>query len=147
MSSVTIPDSVTSIGDEAFYGCNKLTIYGYKDSTAEKYAKQNNITFKELSSAPEQKPDPEQKPNPDTPKTPTPTQKLHFGNIDGDDSVTSSDALKILRASVDLEKLTDDQRYFADVNGDNMVDSADSLAVLRYSVGYADKGVTIGFDK
>ena len=80
------------------------------------------------------------------PTTPKPTQTLYYGNIDGDEKVTSADALKVLRASVKLETLTKEQEYFADVNGDSKVDSADSLAVLRYSVGFRDKGVTIGFN-
>ena len=75
------------------------------------------------------------------------TETQYFGNIDGDKDVTSADALKILRASVDLETLTKEQKHFADVNGDNSVDSADSLAVLRFSVGYLDKGVKIGIQE
>ena len=34
---------VTSIGDDAFYGCYDLTIYGYENSRAQKYANKNNI--------------------------------------------------------------------------------------------------------
>ncbi len=46
LTSVTIPDSVTEIGDSAFYSCESLTIYGYAGSTAEEYAHNNNIPFK-----------------------------------------------------------------------------------------------------
>jgi hypothetical protein len=48
LTSITIPDSVTSIGKEAFSGCDFLTIHGKKGSVAEKYAKENNIKFKEI---------------------------------------------------------------------------------------------------
>lgn len=45
LSKITIPRSVTRIGDEVFRNCRNLTIYGYKDSAAESYAKANTIKF------------------------------------------------------------------------------------------------------
>ncbi|MBQ3970200.1 MAG: dockerin type I repeat-containing protein, partial [Clostridia bacterium] len=68
------------------------------------------------------------------------------GDVDGDESLTSADALSILRYSVDLEKFDNTQLGLADVNNDNSVDSADSLSVLRYSVGLIDNS-TIGKEK
>lgn len=53
LESVLIPKSVTSIGNNAFLNCSaNLVIYGEKDSYAEKYAKDNNITFKLASERP-----------------------------------------------------------------------------------------------
>ena len=46
LTSVTIPDSVTSISDSGFSGCKRLTIRGKSGSYAEKYAKENGISFK-----------------------------------------------------------------------------------------------------
>ena len=46
LTSVTIPDSVTSIGEKAFYECNKLTIISKAGSEAERYAKENGISFR-----------------------------------------------------------------------------------------------------
>ncbi len=46
LTSITIPNSVTYIGGSAFHDCINLTIYGYKDSYAETYAKNKGITFK-----------------------------------------------------------------------------------------------------
>ena len=46
LRSITIPNSVTSIHDDAFSGCSSnLTIYGYAESVAENFAKENNIKF------------------------------------------------------------------------------------------------------
>ncbi|MDO4338011.1 MAG: leucine-rich repeat protein [Eubacteriales bacterium] len=45
LEKITIPKSVTYIGYNVFYNCRNLTIYGYKDSIAEKYANSNNIPF------------------------------------------------------------------------------------------------------
>ena len=50
LTEVKIPNSVTYIGSEAFKDCNNLTIYGYVGSTAETYAKENNIPFVDINS-------------------------------------------------------------------------------------------------
>lgn len=47
LDNVLILKNVTTIGPNAFNNCSKnLVIYGEKDSYAETYAKENNITFK-----------------------------------------------------------------------------------------------------
>lgn len=45
LSNVTIPASVTSIEEDAFDLCDKMTIHGAAGSYAETYAKVNNIPF------------------------------------------------------------------------------------------------------
>lgn len=45
LTQVTIPRNVTSIGDNAFYDSGLTTIYGYSDSYAESYAKENGLAF------------------------------------------------------------------------------------------------------
>ena len=45
ITKITIPKSVTEIGDNAFGSNPKLTIYGVSGSYAEVYAKQNNYKF------------------------------------------------------------------------------------------------------
>lgn len=45
LKSIFIPHSVKNIEGGAFQGCDVLTIYGYSDSCAEKYAENNNIKF------------------------------------------------------------------------------------------------------
>ena len=68
--------------------------------------------------------------------------KLDTGDVDGDKSVTSNDALMILRYSVGLQSFNSAQKKAADVNGDDIIDSADALSVLRQSLGGTqnDKG-------
>ena len=46
--SLYIPKSVTTIQNEAIYNCPNVTIYGYTGTTAETYAKNNNIPFHSL---------------------------------------------------------------------------------------------------
>ena len=68
----------------------------------------------------------------------------YMGDIDGDETPTSTDALMILRSTLGMEEFTPDQQKLADVNKDNAVDATDSLLVLRYSVGFSDPDVYIG---
>ena len=48
LKKVIIPESVTSIGDNTFYNCKNITIYGYSGSYAETYAVAHNIPFESL---------------------------------------------------------------------------------------------------
>ena len=57
------------------------------------------------------------------------------GDVNGDGKANSADALKILKHSVDIEKISDNYLSAADVNGDGKVNSADALKILKYSVG------------
>ena len=137
LHKITIPPSVTEIGEsivsDGYYWAGDVwrfydtVICGEKGSYAEKYANENNLTFEAV-----------------TITDPIDPSKLFYGNVDGDNSVTSADALLILRACVGLEDFIDEQNKFADVDNDGKVDSADSLAVLRYSVGFRDTGIQIG---
>ena len=116
LSSVTFYNSEAYIGDFAFRSCPNLTIYGYKSSTAEKYAKNNNIPFVAIDK--------------------TDTGKSKYGEIDGDGKITSTDSLLILRQSVNLERFTGTKLKLCDVDGDSKVTSADALEVMRYSVTF-----------
>ena len=44
--NVVVPDSVFSVGDKAFFGCDRLTVTVVKGSAAEKHCERNNIAFK-----------------------------------------------------------------------------------------------------
>ena len=45
LTQISIPKSVKYFGDHVFQDCRNLTIYGYKDSAAERYANNNSIPF------------------------------------------------------------------------------------------------------
>ncbi len=80
---------------------------------------------------------------PDQTDTDTPTPKVtgNLGDVDFDGSITANDALIILRASVDIDKLTPEQLILADVDFDGVITANDALAVLRYSVGYENDSI------
>lgn len=59
------------------------------------------------------------------------------GDVNGDGSINSSDALMVLQKSVDLEVENFDEAA-ADVNGDGEINSSDALTILRISVGLED---------
>ncbi len=44
----TIPSGVTSIGSEAFFGCENLTIHAPASSCAETYAQEHYIKFQAI---------------------------------------------------------------------------------------------------
>ena len=60
------------------------------------------------------------------------------GDVDGDGSVTATDARFVLRSSVGLERLTDRQLAAARVLGSAKPSAADARAVLRMSVDLED---------
>lgn len=57
------------------------------------------------------------------------------GDVDGNGKVTAADARIVLRASVGLETLTEEQKNAADYNSDGKVDAADARDIMKASVG------------
>ena len=66
--------------------------------------------------------------------TDTDAAEIMFGDVDGDNVTTSSDALQILRNSVGLQEFSEDQIKTADVDKDGNINSGDALTVLRVSI-------------
>lgn len=58
-----------------------------------------------------------------------------IGDIDGDGTVTSNDALDVLRISVNPDSANAEIKELADVDGDGEVTANDALEILRSSVG------------
>lgn len=65
--------------------------------------------------------------------------ELLHGDVNGDSSVNSSDALAILNYSVGISELTELQLEKSDVNADGRVNSSDALDILKYSVNLIDR--------
>lgn len=56
------------------------------------------------------------------------------GDIDGNGTIDSTDALHVLRAAFGVETLSPEAMAEADVNGDGQITSADALAIMRIAL-------------
>jgi len=113
LTSITIPNSVTSIGSDTFAGCDVIKLYGFADSYSSEYAKEYSIPFVDLNCA-----------------TPPPSISME-GDINADNTINASDALDVLKHSAKLSILVDTK--IADVNKDGNVDANDALLILKYA--------------
>ncbi len=107
LASVTIPDSVTSIGLFAF-NSPKITIYGYPNTAAEKYANDNGFNFISLDEPP-----------------------VIIGDIDGNGIIEVDDLMLMQKkvAGWDISKTTYNEKA-ADIDKDGNVD-VDDLVILQ----------------
>ena len=118
LTNITIPASVASIGNYAFgyyfdesgMSINKVegfTIFGYKETAAEKYAKDFNLNFSSLDE-----------------------DKLLLGDTDGDNVVSILDATAIQkkRASIAVSSFNEKA---ADVDGDGVVSVLDATYIQK----------------
>ncbi|MBR6548841.1 MAG: metallophosphoesterase [Clostridia bacterium] len=64
---------------------------------------------------------------------------IRYGDVDGDRSVSATDALEVLKAIVGNATLTDEQTILADVDGDEKISSVDALYILKKVVGKIEK--------
>ena len=148
LKSITIPGSVTFIGERAlgyytyYYGTHHsdenrklkdFTIYGYQGGVAEQYANGNKFTFVSLGNDP---PEPPTDPPTDEPA------KIICGDANGDNDVTISDATRVQSWLAELcdmngeartgAALTVDEVKAADADGNGDVTIMDATAIQRY---------------
>lgn len=68
-----------------------------------------------------------------------------FGDLDGNGDVTAADARICLRASANLEELSEKQSDSADINGDGDINGTDARAILRAAAKVEILNASIGF--
>lgn len=62
------------------------------------------------------------------------------GDVDGDGTVTTSDALTVLRISLGVQSVESEKQYLSTmIDGDDAITSADALSILRYSAGVEEE--------
>jgi len=105
---------------------HSVTIYGYRNSTAQKYAEGNNYPFVALDG----------------------NEK---GDLNGDSKIDANDATLVLVNYSLLSTgakitLTEAQKKAADVNGDGKIDASDATLILQY-YSYVSTGGADTFEK
>ena len=106
MEKIVIPSSVTQMGKDVFskYAGN-LVIYGYSDSCAQKYAKENGIAFELLSKPdidpPTEEPTTEKPTDPVEPPTDAPTDPVI--EVIADTKTVTVDGVSVLAAVGDVK--------------------------------------------
>ena len=111
-------DNVTSISSDAFNGCaSTLKIVANIGSYAEKYAKDNNITFEESPQL--------------------------IGDVNNDGEINVRDSVYIMRYTVLQSgyEIPENTPIFkrADVNGDGKVNVTDATLIQKYAMHMIDK--------
>ncbi|MCD7773605.1 MAG: leucine-rich repeat protein, partial [Ruminococcus sp.] len=107
LTSVTIPETVTSIAANAFEGCDNLVIYCYSGSYAEQYAIENDIEYVLIS----------------------------MGDINSDGKITTADVGLANSHAKGVKLLSDEQFEVADMNSDGKVTTADVGIINAYAKG------------
>jgi hypothetical protein len=137
LETVTVAGSVETVGDSAFADCEKLKVVTF-EGTAPEFGKDcfQNVTAHVVHPEADEtwKEDVLQDAGGDL-KLTTEAPVGLIGDVDGNGKLTYNDALIILRASIKLGTLTDEQRALADFDGNGKLDYNDALKVLRASIG------------
>lgn len=113
LTEIAFPKTIQAIDDGALARTSSLSrIYGYKTTAAQDYATNNNIQFISLDSD-------------------------NLGDIDGDNTITSYDALLALQLTTS-DNYTGVFVASSDLNNDNEITSYDALLILQKTVENAE---------
>lgn len=121
--SVTIPKNVKNISDKAFgyyhnenwewFKVKNFTIKGYKDTAAEKYAKQHGFRFIALE------------------------EKELSGDVNGDGKISIDDVTDIQKYIANMIDFTEEQVTLADVDKNGKVSIDDATLIQKHLAGLA----------
>jgi len=64
-----------------------------------------------------------------------PDSYLFYGDVNADGKIDNSDATLVLKHSVKIIELDEEQRDRADVSGDNVANSLDAIFIMQYATG------------
>ncbi len=112
LEEIVIPDSVTFIQNNAFDGCDKVTILGSNGSYAQEFARKSNLPFRAYIDEPS------------------------VGDVSMDGAITVSDVTIIQQALAEFKALTNEQIAAADVDGNGNVTVADATYLQMYLAEY-----------
>ena len=125
-------------GDRAFGSCDDLTLYGYTDSTTEKYANDNNIPFVALDGGKTTTATSTTGQGSSTTTTTVTTQgnsgTILLGDITLDGRVDISDAVLLNKATAGSVMLNEQAKDNAECYADGNIDANDSTALLQFLV-------------
>ena len=141
LEKIVIPKSVTGIHYMAFTYDTKLTMYGYKDTYAERYAEMFGFPFVALddSDTPPVTTTTTTSTTETTPTTAAPiTGGLVCGDINLDGRVDITDAVLLNKFCSGAITLDDTAKKNADCNGDGEPGSGDVVVLLQFLVHIVD---------
>mgnify|MGYP000866397794 FL=1 len=141
LEKIVIPKSVTGIHYMAFTYDTKLTMYGYKDTYAERYAEMFGFPFVALddSDTPPVTTTTTTSTTETTPTTAAPiTGGLVCGDINLDGRVDITDAVLLNKFCSGAITLDDTAKKNADCNGDGEPGSGDAVVLLQFLVHIVD---------
>ncbi len=107
LERVTLPKGITSIADDSFKNCPNLTVYGYKNTYAQTYCEQKNISFVAVDA-------------------------YKLGDVDLNGMIDVIDCTTIQKHLAKIITFTDEQLALANFNKDEIVDIVDVTDLQSY---------------